>query len=244
VGQENSESSSYDVVKGGLEEIFRAHGQKVKVEIRTHIPATVVAYDPTTNRATVTVQHLRVVRVRDLTRPPKAIVALKGVPPDAEATLAPIVLTQIPVAQLVTTRGRFTVPIDPGDTGMLHVSDRALEKWLLSGVPADPGLALTHDLKDSVFYPGLAPVTKPAVPPIDSAATVVDGTPNVKLGSLAVSPVPRWVQLVAAIDALLAAGNAAGTGSPGTTGAAAFAAAQGAWNAAKAGIPSTKVLVE
>lgn len=225
-----------------LEDLLRAWARQIKLAIRTHVPATLVAYNPATNRALLSVEILQVVRVTDAAQIPKGITSLIGVPPNAEAVLAPVQLKDVPVQWPSTSKGWITFELTPGDTGMLHVSDRSLEAWLLKGIPTDPIFPFTHALKDSVWHPGQLPSTKPFVPPPDVAATVIQGT-AIKLGPLAVSTAIKGTELVALIDAAIAAAITAGAGTPGS-GAAAFTAFQGTWNTGKALIESAKVKVE
>ena len=68
--------------------------------------------------------------------------------------------------------------------GELHVNDRSIQKWLLSGTQDDPERMWTHALSESVFYP--APLPAPnKLPPTDLTAHVIEG-PLVKLGYQAV----------------------------------------------------------
>ena len=184
MSRENRAVDPFDLPQSpGLADLLRLIARQVKLSIRTHVPASVVVYDPATQKATVLVQPLQVVRYTDETRLPVGAVP-DGTPPNANATLPPITLVGIPVHWPRTAAGYITFPLLPGDTGELHISDRALETWLAAGAPVDPGLALTHALKDSVFHPGLHPDTAPIVPPTDLTATVLEG-PLVKLGRLA-----------------------------------------------------------
>lgn len=246
MGRENRSVDAFDLhATPALSELNRALARAIKLSIRTHIPSTVVAYDPATQTAQVTVDALPVVRVTDPTRIPKNILTLKGVPPNAEAVLAPIMLSQIPVAMLSGSTGYVAIPLVPGDTGMLHVSDRSLEAWLQSGIPADPVFAFTHALKDSVFYPGLRPKAKPITPP--PSGTVLEGLPTIKLGAVAVDAVIKGTTFVALMDAMITAAVAAAlpiTPPSGDGGTAAFTAFKTAWDAAKVSISSTKVSTE
>lgn len=242
MGRENRAVDAFDLyATPALSELNRALARAIKLSIRTHIPSTVVAYNPATGTAMVTVDALPVVKVTDPKRIPKNILTLKGIPPNAEAVLAPILLSGIPVAMLSGSTGYVAIPLVPGDTGMLHVSDRSLEAWLQSGIPTDPIFAFTHALKDSVFYPGLRPTAKPITPP--PSGTVIEGIPTIKLGAVAVDAVIKGTTFVALMDAAIAAAIVAGGSTPGS-GAAAFTAFQMTWNATKAAISSTKTSVE
>lgn len=163
-----------------LSDLLRALGRQVKLSIRTHVPARVVAYDPATQTANVQVELQQVVRYTDPQRLPAGAVP-SGTPPNGEATLPPTQIMKVPVVWPRTLAGYVTFPLVSGDTGELHISDRSLEQWRLAGAPTDPGLAFTHALKDAVFHPGLHPDTQPITPATDLTATVVEGT-LIKLG--------------------------------------------------------------
>lgn len=247
MGRENRSVDPFDLDQlPGRSEIDRALARSIKLSIRTHIPSTVVSYNPATQKATVTVDALPVVKVTDPLRIPKNILTLKGVPPNAEAVLAPIVLVGIPVHVLGGQLNYVATALNPSDTGMLHVSDRSLEAWLQAGIPTDPVFAFTHALKDSVFYPGLRPTAKAIVPP--PSGTVIEGTPTIKLGAVAVDAAIKGTTFVALMDTIIAAAVAAAVPivppNGGDGGTAAFTALQAAWDAAKATISSTKTSIE
>ncbi len=227
-----------------LEDLLKVTRRRVKLEIRTHVPAVVKTYNPATNTADVVVQIMQTVKIRDLTKLPSRIAGpVRGIPPNAEAPILPFELIGIPVQQYRTNAGYFTLPIAPGDTGQLHVNDRAIESWLTLGVPGESPLkGMLHKLKDAVFVPGLHPVTNPIVPPVDLTAVVIEG-PQIKVGRQATSALIKGTEFVAAVDAAIAAAITAGAGSPGS-GAAAFTAFQMTWNAAKVGFQSVKGKVE
>lgn len=185
------------------EQIFRVVERKVKLQIRTHVPASVISYNAATQTAMVQVQHLQVVKVLDIAKAPKTAVALKGEPPNADATLAPIQLPDIPVSWPRTNAGYITFPLMPGDTGELHVSDRSMKAWRLSGIPAEPASFFTHALKDSVFYPGLHADVNPIVPPTDLTASVLDGA-LIKIGRTAVLAAARATDPLTASPGLIA----------------------------------------
>lgn len=184
-----------------IADLLRWFGRQLRLSLRTHVPASVVAYNPATHRATVMVQQLQVVRITDSARLPLNIGGPpQGVPPNATAPLQPLILKDVPVAIYQTKRGRVTIPIDPGDEGELHVSDRSLSAWLLTGKPVDPQLAFTHALQDSVFHPGLHSVPN-ALAPTDQTATVVDGQALVKIGAAAIDFLAKAQPLISALDA-------------------------------------------
>lgn len=224
MGAENQSRDPFDLPQEPtLADLFRTAIRNAKLQIRTHLPAKVVAYDPALQKVTVEVGSLQVVRVSDAERLPKTVQSMKGTPPNAEATMLPLVLQLIPVAWPRTSSGYLTFPLSTGDTGELHVQDRSLEQWLTAGLATDPVLAFTHALKDSVFHPGLHSDTSPISPPTDLTATVLDGT-VVKIGRGANEAIAKANPLIAALDAFASA-----VPSPPDGGAAIQQAFKSAW---------------
>lgn len=159
-----------------LAELFRLAVRKLQLEMRTHTVGTVVSYNPATQTADVSVDILQV--VRDNNKPPSRQ------DPAPSITQPPIILKGIPVHFQGTQTAYATQPIKTGDKGELHVNDRSIQKWLLSGTQDDPERMWTHALSESVFYP--APLPAPnKLPPTDLTAHVIEG-PLVKLGYQAV----------------------------------------------------------
>lgn len=159
-----------------LPDLFRSAMREVQLSMRTHSVATIVTYNPATQKATVTVDALQV--FKDTTKNPT------DENPNPTKVQAPITLTDIPVAFPRTNSGYITFPLNPGDTGELHIQDRSLEQWLKLGLATDPVVAWTHNLADSVFHPTLHDNTNPITPPTRSDGTVIDGTPFVHLGAV------------------------------------------------------------
>jgi len=167
-----------------ISDLFRVALRRLKLEIRTSTPATIVAYDPARQVATLTVDHLQTVAVIDEVQAAKLVAAgavVEGVPPNAEATLPPVQLVDIPVRWPRTNLGYLTFPLAPGDTGELVCSDRSLDQWLAKGIPSDPVLASTHLLENGVFVPGLKPAAN-VLPPTSLTDTVLDGATGIQLG--------------------------------------------------------------
>lgn len=244
MGRENAVSDPHCLPQEpDITDLLRQLARSVELHIRTHVPATVVTYDPTRQKATVTVQQLQVVRVTDATRLPATMTLLSGTPPNATATLSPIQLVDVPVAWPRTAAGYQTLPLAAGDTGEIHVSDRSLAAWLQAGIPVDPQMAWTHALQDSVFHPGLHPDTAPITPATDLTATVIEGA-QVKIGRSAVSAITKAEELILAFDAALAAAITAAPGGGADGGAAALTAFQSSWAAAKNTIKAIKGKVE
>lgn len=212
-----------------LPDLFKAALRELRLQMRTNTVGTVVTYNAATRRASVRVDIRQV--IKDLVKQPTPI------DPAPTTVQQPIILQGIPVFIKGTESAYSTVPIVPGTTGELRVSDRNIQGWLSLAQAVDPVAAWTHALADAIFEPSPLPSTK-ILPPTRPDAHVIEG-PLVALGYAAADFVPRGATLIGAIDAMLAAGVAAGG-----TAAANFTAAQAAWNAAKGAILSTKVQVE
>jgi len=171
--------------------ISRNWARKVRLSMRTHCPATLVAYDPATQTATVTIDILGIVKV--FTGPP-------GVDPNLvnlTKPSPPYVLTGIPVVfpSSGDSKGYLTFPLLPGSTGYVEVMDRGLQTWLdrMTPIPVDPVESATHALADSIFVPGLTDNLHRIVIPTDMVGarlhhdvqTTISAGTTVKLGGTA-----------------------------------------------------------
>jgi len=118
----------------------------------------------------------------------------------------------------------------------------APETWdgLTLGGPAGVAIEVATDGTVTITGQAVAPATptKITMEPGGDITLEVGSANSVNVGGPAAVELPKWPVLESTIDALLAAGVAAGTGAIGTTGTLAFTAAQTAWNAAKSGIPT------
>ena len=198
-----------------LADLFRVALRGLALSLRTHTVGTVVAYNAATQRATVRVDILQV--IKDLVAIPTAV------DPNPTSTQTPVVLTNIPVAWPRSGGGYLTFPLAPGDTGELHVQDRTLQQWTALGQATDPVGAFTHSLADSVFHPNVHADTNPIAPPTDLTAAVLHHDLRIKLGRAAALGVARltdttspgasmsvWeVQVTTALVAMAALFNAA-----------------------------------
>lgn len=218
-----------------IPDLFRIALRNLRLSLRTHTMATVTAYNPATQRATVLVDILSVVKNLDV--PPTRT------NPAPSTVQDPVTLANIPVAWPRTSTGYITFPLAPGDKGELHVQDRSLEAWLSLGQATDPVAAWTHNLADSVFHPAIFSDADPITPPTDPTATVVEGDALVKIGRNAVEFLAKAQSLIAALDGAINAAVAAAAPivpPAGDGGTAGFVAFQTAWNLAKTNIPTTK----
>lgn len=219
-------------------EMLEAWEHAIKLGIRTHVPATVVAYDPATQTVTATADHRLVTRVKSPDAMP-AGAELVGAFPNAKAVLPPKLLKDIPVIFPGSGSAYLTWPILPGSTGTLHVHDRDIGAWRLKGVPTDPVFAWTHILEAAEFHPGLRPISGAITPATDLTATVLEG-PLVKIGRLAAEALVKADTLIAVIDAAWAAATPTATDG----GAGLKTTWLSSWNGAKATIKSTKGFTE
>ena len=203
-----------------LAELFKVFGRRMKLSIRTNTVATVQAYNPATQKATVRLDILEIVKVLVQTTP--------GINPnlsDQTKASPPVILTDIPVAWPRAGGGYLTFPLLPGDTGEIAIQDRGLQQWLnrTANLPVDPVQAATHALSDAVFHPGLSVNQNPIAPATDATGAVLHHDAFIKLGRAAALGVARltdtttpgasmtlWeTQITAAVIAMAALFNAA-----------------------------------
>lgn len=211
-----------------LHDLFVAWARKIQLATRTATVGTVTAYNPATQTAAVTVDILEVARVAEAPAP---------------VPRSPLLLPKVPVFFPGDGTGTnyLSLPIVPGSTGMLIVSDRSLSTWLnrAAPVPVDPVEWFTHRFASAVFVPGLTDNAHRIGTPTALDGPVLEG-PVIHLGRNSVQSAAIAEPLIAAVDAMLTALVSAGAGQA-YTGAG---GAQAAWEAAKAQIIAAKVKVE
>lgn len=185
-----------------LASLFMTTLRDLALELRTHSVATVVSYNPATQRVTVSVDQLQVIN-DNATKPSAAN-------PNPQTTQDPDVLVDIPVAFPRTTTGSLEFPILPGTKGTLHVQDRSLESYLPLGQAHVPAARWTHNFADAIFEPTIFHDSAP-LPPTDLTATVLEGAQFIKFGRGAVDFVLKGTTFHAAMSAWLGTvGTAAG----------------------------------
>jgi hypothetical protein len=144
--------------------------RQMRLNMHVKLPASVIAYDPLTEKAQVTIGWLEIVRNLQI--------------PTANAELP-----QLP--KIISVRvawedngigdgSRF--PIPPLTTGTVSVYDRDLSTWLATGVPVDPMFSWNHQLKDSTFKPDIRPDTVPVIPVVNPLAHVIRASALLQLG--------------------------------------------------------------
>ena len=74
------------------------------------------------------------------------------------------VIPSVPVCFPGSGGWRVTFPVSKGDTGLLIVCSRSIDRWLSEGGSVDPRDDRTHDLSDAVFVPGLTDFAHPIDP--------------------------------------------------------------------------------
>lgn len=194
--------------------------------VHTGTPGKIVAYDHTTQKATV--QPIPRGAYRD---------------DDGEVRRYDFpAIANVPVMFPSASGYAITFPITIGDHGWLEFGERSIDEWLATGEGTTEPLDLRrHDLSDAVFYPGTRSFANAiAAAGIDVAALVVEGA-NIKLGSSAATlAVALNDQVLADLNALKLA-VAAAVIAPGDGGASLKAAIAG-WTPSAAG--ATKVKAE
>lgn len=127
--------------------------RNIKNSLFAHLPATIMAYDPTTQIASV-----------------KPMVMTNTEAEDGSTIIDQIpIIYNVPVMMPRSEDMFINLPVKVGDYVMLAFQDRSIEGWINSVVSADPVTASpsdpqdvrAHDLSDCVALPGLYPITKP-----------------------------------------------------------------------------------
>lgn len=164
--------SDLDQTEVKLGDLLVSLRRQMRLNMHVKLPASVIAYDPITEKAKVTIGWLEIVRNLQL---PTANAELPQLPK--------IISVRVAWADNGIGDGsRF--PIPPNTTGSVSVYDRDLNTWLAGppGVPVDPRFAWNHQLKDSTFWPDLRPDTVPFVPVANPLAHVVKASTVLQLG--------------------------------------------------------------
>lgn len=184
--------ASVDVLDATARDILR--------RARAAAPAIVETYDPTTSRARVT---------------------LGWVGQSATGVLGrPVPLPAAPVAWLRGGGCSQASGLLPGDTGLVVVCSRSIDRWMLTGGAVPLESDRCNEWQDGVFLPGLAPLSRP-LPALAAStwysgrddgsaylsitqgtapgAAVLEGT-AVRLGAAAVHPAVRGDLLASALS--------------------------------------------
>lgn len=125
-----------------LTEVIDGLVERHLYEMHTSLPVEIVSYDHGKNLATV-----------------QPVLKRKFKSEAASITLP--VIANVPVAFPRMGDGHLRFPINTGDTGQLIINERSIDGWQVAGGIVDPQDTRKHALSDGVFYPGLAPDSKP-----------------------------------------------------------------------------------
>lgn len=227
--------SDLDQTEVKLGDLLVSLRRQMRLNMHVKLPASVIAYDPITEKAQVTIGWLEIVRNLQL---PTANAELPQLPK--------IISVRVAWADNGIGDGsRF--PIPPNTTGSVSVYDRDLNTWLAGppGVPVDPRFAWNHQLKDSTFWPDIRPDTVPVIPMVGPAlvAHVINASALLMLGGqAALEPVTQAIKLGTFLATSATAAAAAAV--PGDGGAVAFTTFATSMAGLVAGAGSTKVLSE
>lgn len=176
------------------EVIFTAVERKLR-GVHTCAPGKVVAYDPTTQTATI-----------------QLTVSVETAPDNFEVVPP---LTEVPIAQPVTATHYLHLPIAPGDAVLVHFFESDPSEWLTKGLTGAPPVKRRHG-----FFPvatlGASPLAQrltaaqcPATAAVLGSRTgpqALVGPTQIQLGSLtAVDPVVLESKVKAAVAASVAA---------------------------------------
>lgn len=177
-----------------LEDILKVWARRLRLSMRTNLPATVQSYNPATQTVAVRIDFIEVLKVLNPPNPPPTPTTTDpNVNNVTTRQTPPVILPTVPVIWPRGSSGYLTFPLANGDTGSLHVMDRGLRTWLESvkDQAVDPIQAATHALQDSVFEPGLHRNNNPITPPTDLTGTVLHDDNLLKLGRAAILGVAR-----------------------------------------------------
>lgn len=149
-----------------LAEVLEAHRESVLRDLRVAMPAEVTAY-----RASEQMVDVRPLIADWFTEDDGTVSQVR----------APMVVN-VPVA--FPRGGGFGVllPIQPGDTVLLVVSDRSIDGWLAQGGPQTPVDLRRHNISDAIAIPGVYDAKhKFTSAPTDHMVLGKDNGPQVKL---------------------------------------------------------------
>jgi len=133
--------------------------------IHTCLPATIVTYDYTVQKATV--QPLLNRRYKDGT--PQG-----DIQPLPEITNVPVIFPRT---------GNFSMhyPLNAGDNVMIMFSERSIDQWLTTGGQVTPNDPRKFDLSDAIAIPGLYPFSEASPAEDNTSFTIQIGSTKLKL---------------------------------------------------------------
>lgn len=167
-----------------LREAFDSENRQNRLEVRTVIPAKVLSYDASTQRAKIELSTQQVLLMPD----------------GSSVVQPPVTIEQVPVSWPAAGAGYLHCEVWPGDTGLALVCDRSIGTWRVRGEASPPPFPMPHNLADCIFMPGVRPDVSPLDPP-PRGGTTVQGS-EINLGAAAALGVARKTDTVAADPAL------------------------------------------
>lgn len=111
------------------------------IDVHVALPGAVQSYDVVEQTATIELQVKRTLPKGDGTY------ATEDLP----------VLENVPVEFMRSEVFAVTLPLAPGDTGLVVFSEMSIDQWRSKGANTSPGDIGRHTLSGGVFRPGLAP---------------------------------------------------------------------------------------
>lgn len=205
------------------------------IDVHVSLPGVVQLYNPLKQTATIVLPIKRVLQRAD----------------DSFTTEKLPVLENVPVAFMRSAAFAITLPLAPGDTGLVVFSEVSIDQWRSKNAATSPGDIGRHTLTGGVFYPGLSPNAK-AISILDTDISAdmvmgqIDGVQlRIKPGGAAhvvrngSSTADDFVAMAGKLDSAIVAMLDAGIGAGGA-GAANFTAAKTEWVASQT-ITSQKI---
>ena len=112
--------------------------------------ATVNTFDAATQTVNLTINYVRVFKNANPNLPQPAAGGQTS-----DVLLPYPVLIQCPVFIIQGGGAYLTMPIKPGDTGLVLFNDREITTWLKTGQVVPPQNQRTHDLSDGIYFGGI-----------------------------------------------------------------------------------------
>ena len=125
-----------------LAEVVNRAVARGQAELRVSMPVVVVSYDA--GKQTVCVQPL----ISDFYEDQDGVTQFEDLPQ----------INGVLVQAAAGGKMRITMPIQKDDTGVVLISDRAIDLWAKYGGKQSPKDRRTHHIADAVYIPGVSPV--------------------------------------------------------------------------------------
>jgi hypothetical protein len=180
-----------------LGEVFDAHSDTLKDELRNCLPATVTSVNPVLQTVDV------VVGVQNPIFSEDGAVSYEVLP----------ALSSVPLACLSGGGFFIWLPVKPGDTVLLVFSDLSLDTWMAGdgSIATKPGWVGKHTMDSPVAFPVLRPALKALASPVTdptkliigkdgSQAQIKIGASDIELGAVTTD----FVALASVVDSFAA----------------------------------------